>query len=138
MRPAPIGTRIRVVRNHNNHTYVIGKTYRVHLDDNDGTFRGVDESGKVGNWLRWNECELAGPSTWARIAADLPGELVQFLSCFDGIDDISLKESVIDAVLADLPDPHERATAFAGSDLGKSIVAPNVPHHESKKESQKS
>lgn len=138
MKPVPVGTRIRVVRNRNNHTYTIGKVYRVHHDDRDGTFKAIDAAGTVGNWLRWDEVQPAGPSTWGRIAADVPEEICRFLGCFDGIDDISLKESVIDAVLADLPDTHERATAFAGTDLGKSVVAANVSPPDATKESTKS
>ncbi|NBW97445.1 MAG: hypothetical protein EBR28_12135 [Planctomycetia bacterium] len=138
MRPAPVGTRIRVIRNRNNHTYTLGRVYCVQHDDHDGTFKAADSAGNVGNWLRWDEVEPAGPSTWARIAADLPEELVRFLSAFDGIDDIVLKESVLDGVLADLPDTHEQVTTFAGTDLGKQIVAANNPLDDSRKEQKKS
>jgi len=100
MKPAPVGTRIRVLRNSNNHSYRIGSVYTVYHDDRDGTLKATDETGRVGNWLRWEDCDLAGPSVWERIAADLPEDLVRFLACFDGINALVIKERVIDTVLA--------------------------------------
>jgi len=127
MKPAPLGTLIRVVRNSHQHNYTLGRIYRVVHTDDDGTFRAADETGTAGNWLRWTECEAAGSSTWGRIAAELPVELVRFLSCFDGIADISLKESVIDAVLAGVPDLHERVAALAATPTGEALVSLNRP-----------
>jgi len=127
MNPAPVGTRIRVVSGQSNHNYNVGQIYRIVHDDHDGTFKAADASGRVGNWLRWENCEPAGPSTWERIAADLPDELQAFLSCFDGIGDIEFEERVVDAVLEDLPDLHERLVDFARTSVGKAIVAANAP-----------
>lgn len=139
MKPASIGTRIRVIRNQYNHSYVVGRCYRVAHVDHDGTFKAADESGTIGNWLRWEECEPAGPSTWARIAADLPAELVQFLSCFDGISEISLKERVIDTILGTMPDLHEQLATLATTPTGEALVACNRPNGPQKpKESKKS
>lgn len=130
MRPAPVGTRIRVISNRGNHSYEVGRVYQVVHDDHDGTLKAADERGSVGNWLRWEECEPAEPSTWARIAADLPEELLRFLCCFDGIAEISLKEQVIDAVLAKVPDLHERIVQVTSAPTGASIIAPNRPPRE--------
>lgn len=127
MKPAPVGTRIRVLRNDNNHAYRIGGVYTIVHDDRDGTFKASDDSGKVGNWLRWEECELAAPTVWERIAADLPEELVRFLSCFDGIQSLTLKEQVIDTVLAGVPDLHERVVAVAGTAEGQTVITTNLP-----------
>lgn len=125
MNPAPTGTRVRVISSRNHHSYTIGRVYTVTHVDDDGTFRAADDAGRVGNWLRWSECEPANPSTWSKIAADLPEDLVKFLSCFDGIGDISLKESVIDAVLNTVPDLHERLVALVGTPAGEPLVASN-------------
>jgi len=127
MNPAPTGTRIRITSNRFNHSYTIGRVYTVAHVDDDGTFRAADDAGKLGNWLRWSECEPANPSTWARIAADLPEDLVKFLACFDGIGDISLKESVVDVVLTTVPDLHERLVALVGTPAGEPLVAANMP-----------
>lgn len=130
MNPAPVGTRIRVITNRGNHSYIVGRVYRVVHDDRDGTFKAADESGAVGNWLRWEDCEPAEPSTWTRIATDLPEDLVRFLSCFDGIAEITLKEEVVDAVLGDLPDLHERLVATASKPGGALAIAANTPPRE--------
>jgi hypothetical protein len=127
MKPAPVGTRIRVLRNDNNHTYRIGGVYTIVHDDHDGTFKASDEAGKVGNWLRWEECEPAAPSTWDRIAADLPEEIALFLACFDGIGSLTLKEQVIDTVLAGVPHLHERIVAVAGTAEGQVAIRANLP-----------
>jgi hypothetical protein len=127
MHPAPVGTRIRVISNTGNHSYAVGQVYKVTFVDNDGTFKAADATGRVGNWLRWECCEPAGASIWERIAADLPDDLVAFLSCFDGIADIELGEPVVDAVLGNVPDVHERLVTLARSPVGKAFLAANAP-----------
>lgn len=138
MNPAPVGTRIRVISGQGNHSYTVGQVYRVVHDDHDGTFKAADANGRVGNWLRWEMCEPVDPSIWERIAADLPEDLVAFLSCFDGIGDIELEEPVVDAILGDLPDLHERLVQFARTPAGKSIVSANAPAHAKPARAQRS
>lgn len=128
MQPVPVGTRIRVLRNQGNHSYTVGSIYTVNHIDDDGTFKAADENGRVGNWLRWAECGPASTTTWIRIAADLPEPLVRFLACFDGIGEITLRENVVDAVLARLPDLHERIAAAAGTPAGALAIDSNRPH----------
>jgi hypothetical protein len=127
MEPAPVGTRIRVTHNFNDHNYSVGSIYRIVQDDDDGTFKAANAAGHVGNWLRWEECELAPPSLWDQLAPDLPDDIVRFLSCFDGIQSLALKREVADAILRKLPDLHERVAAMAGSSQGAAMLARNVP-----------
>ena len=136
MKPVPAGTRIRVLRNQNNHTYTVGGVYTVTHVDDDGTFKAADENGRIGNWLRWSECEPASMSIWSKIATDMPDPLVRFLSCFDGIGEISLKEKVIDAVLAKLPDLHERIVMVASTPIGDTATAANRPQRQQHQEPQ--
>ena len=136
MKSVAPGTRIRVVRNHNNHTYTIGDVYTVSYIDDDGTFRAADDKGRNGNWLRWSECEPAGVSTWSKIAADLPEPLMRFLCCFDGIGEITLKEKVVDAVLAKLPDLHERIVTVAATPVGEAATTSNRPQKPKQKQQQ--
>lgn len=131
MKPAPVGTRIRVSRNTNNHGYKIGGVYTVFHDDRDGTLKATDEHGRVGNWLRWDDCDPAGPTVWERISADLPEEIVRFLACFDGVQSLTLKEQVIDTVLAGLPDLHERVVAAAATPEGMVVIRDNLPRSAS-------
>lgn len=128
MDPVPVGTVIRVKANTNQHAYDIGGTYTVaHVDQSDDTFRASDSSGETRNWLRWCDCESAGPSVWDHLAADLPEDLVMFLSAFDGISSIQLREPVIDAILATLPDLHERIIRVTRSPEGAAMVQRNQP-----------
>ena len=130
MNPVPEGTRIRVVRNSNRHNYTIGRTYTVAHDDQDGTFTAADANGQAGDWLRWEDCELAGSTAWDRIAGDLPEDLVRFLSCFDGIQSLTLKQSVIDAMLSKLPDLHERIVTIAATPDADTMIGVNRPQSE--------
>lgn len=127
MQPAPVGTKIRVLANTNNHTYKLGGVYTVSHVDTDGTFRAADAHGGVGNWIRWDDCGPLGALAWSRIAADLPEPLLRFLSCFDGIGELVYSERVIDAVLAKLPDLHERIAAAAATPAGQAALAGNRP-----------
>jgi hypothetical protein len=128
MNPVPVGTRIRVLRNYNCHSYSIGGVYTViHHDPRDGTFRAADASGRAGNWLRWEECEPADGSLWPRIATDMPEDLVIFLSCFDGIRGLRLRERVIDGVLEGIPDLHEKVIALARTPAGRAMISANLP-----------
>ena len=69
-------------------------------------FARTGGSRPAGSQAAQREIELDHPveGTWSQIAADLPEPLVRFLACFDGIGQITVKEKVIDAVLARLPD----------------------------------
>ena len=127
MKPVPAGTRIRVLRNNNTHSYKVGEVYTVTYIDDDGTFKAADDRGRIGNWLRWSECEPVDESIWTRIAVDLPEPLVRFISCFDGIGEIALKEKVVDAVLAKLPDLHERIVAATTTQVGEIATRTNRP-----------
>lgn len=130
MQPASVGTLVRVIRNEHNHSYRVGGVYTVSRVDDDGTFQAAGEDGRPGNWLRWTDCEPAGFEVWSRIAADLPEPILRFLACFDGIGTITLKEPVIDAVLATLPDLEERIAAFADTPAGAALTARNRPQIE--------
>jgi len=127
MKPAPVGTRIRVVSNHHGHSYAVGETYTIVAVDDDGTFKAADAEGDVGNWLNWEECEFAAPSLWDLLAPELPDDLVRFLSCFDGIQSLRLHRQVADAVLRNVPDLHERITNVAGTAEGGFVIGHNLP-----------
>ena len=127
MNPAPVGTRITIVSNEHGHSYVVGRTYTVSHVDNDGTLKATDDTGRTGNWLRWSECRRAGTSDWTKIAAGLPESLVRFLACFDGIGEIRLGAKTADAVLAAIPDLHERVVAAAMTLEGEAAITNNLP-----------
>ena len=110
MDPVPVGTQIRVVRNSNSHDYKLGQNYVVSMVDSDGTFKAKHPTtGEEGNWLKWGDCEMGGETIgWKFCQKVLPAESVSFLSCFEGIEQITLKNEIKDKVLLALPDLYER------------------------------
>lgn len=132
MQPVPVGTRIRVVGNSNQHDYTIGSIYTVTKVDDDGTFKAADMTGISGNWLRWDDCEPALPVIWDRLATTLPEDIVRFLACFDGIRSLTLHTEVVDRILAKLPDLHERVATLAATPDGNTMLASNLPRHDNK------
>ena len=52
---------------------------------------------------------------------------MRFLSCFDGIQSLTVKREVVDAVLRKLPDLHERVATIAGTPDGSLTLARNRP-----------
>jgi hypothetical protein len=122
MTPAKIGARVRVVANTCDHNYPVGSLCTVVLVDSDGTFKARTPDGKVGNWLRWRDCRPGSLSLWDLLKKELPPDIRLFLSSFDGIEDLELKEEVVDAILAGLPDLDERIVAFARTEEGAQLL----------------
>ncbi len=104
MRTWPLGSRIFITGNANNHNYTVGKAYIVAEIDDDGTLRARDpESGTVGNWLRWQDVDSVAPVGWQWVRTVLPPEVVLFLEAFEGIDQITLREPVKARLMQRLP-----------------------------------
>lgn len=104
MRTWPIGAKVWVTGNCNDHAYVVGKPYVVVEIDDDGTFRGRDpETGVTGNWLRWQDVDIRPPIGWAYCQQVLPPEVIHFLSAFDGIESIVLRDDVKHRLLSRMP-----------------------------------
>jgi hypothetical protein len=113
MKPAAVGSRIRVVGQSNEHNYEVGQIYTVAMVDTDGTFKATDASGKLGNWLRWTDCEPAGEIGWKFCQEVLPPEVIEFLEAFDGVEALALKDAVKDEILKGLPNLQEEILAAA-------------------------
>jgi hypothetical protein len=107
-----LGSTVWVIGNCNDHGYVLGKPYVVVEIDDDGTFRARDpHSGMVGNWLRWQDVDIRPPIGWDSCKKVLPPEIVRFLEAFDGIESITLRESVKQRMLARVPQLYEAISA---------------------------
>jgi hypothetical protein len=127
MKPVPVGTRIRIISRSVPDSYDIGKTYTVTVVDDDNTFKAADDDGQTRDWIPWEDREPASPSLWDLLAPDFPDDLVLFLSCFDGIQEIALKREVVDAILRRVPDLHERVAALAATPEGAASIVNNQP-----------
>lgn len=109
MKKVPVGRKIRITGNSNEHNYTIGGIYTVtHIDDSDGTLKAEDANGVTGNWIRWKDVTPAGTVGWDFIKKVLPADVIEFLGAFDGIEQLELTGDVKDAILLSLPDLHER------------------------------
>lgn len=102
MQPAPIGTRIQVLANHNHHHYRIGRVYSVHQVDSDGTLKAIDDQGIEGDFLSWKDCEPVGLG-WEWIREQLDAHSLDLLSAFDGLQNLRLRESVETKVITSIP-----------------------------------
>ena len=109
MKKVPVGRKIRIVGNSNEHNYIIGGVYIVsHIDDSDGTLKADDDKGVTGNWIRWKDVTAVGTVGWDFIKGVLPSDVIEFLSAFDSIGNLELSSDVKDGILLSLPDLHER------------------------------
>ena len=126
MKKIPVGRKIRIISNSNDHNYTIGGVYTItHIDDGDGTLKAEDMNGVAGNWIRWCDVAPTGTVGWDFIKKVLPADVVEFLSEFDGIQNLELCSDAKDAILLSLPDLHERilkeaAKAMKNAKLDKS------------------
>jgi hypothetical protein len=106
-----IGNRLRVRSNSGSHNYPIGSVVTVVHTDSDGTFKCRRSDGTVGNWLRMRDCEPVGDTLWTVLQRDLPEDVVHFLSSFDGLDQLAVREDVAAEILTSLPDLLDRIVA---------------------------
>lgn len=127
MRTWPIGTRVYIVGNVNNHNYTMGKAYLVEEVDDDGTFRAKDpETGVIGNWLRWQDVDSVAPVGWQWVKTVLNPETVKFLEAFDGIEQITLRDSVKTRLMQRLPNLFEAIIEESGKMQAEALPQQNT------------
>ena len=102
MNKYPIGTRIRITSNHNNHDYQIGGIYRVHKIDDFGCFSAIDEKGNIGKLAQWRDCERVGIG-WEWLRTQLDERSLALMSAFVGTEHLTLKPEVESHLLLSLP-----------------------------------
>ena len=98
----PIGCRIRIISNHNNHDYQIGGIYRVHQIVAFGCFSAIDEKGNIGRLAQWRDCERVGIG-WEWLRTQLDERSLALLSAFAGKEHLTLKPEVESQLLLSLP-----------------------------------
>jgi hypothetical protein len=102
MNKYPIGTRIRIIGNHNNHDYQIGGIYRIHQIADFGCFSAIDEKGSIGRLAQWRDCERVGIG-WEWLRTQLDERSLALLSGFAGKEHLTLKPEVESQLLLSLP-----------------------------------
>lgn len=132
MKSYPVGTRVYIIGNSNDHNYIVGRAYIVHEIDTDGTFKARDlDSGVVGNWLRWRDIDVVPPIGWDFCRSVLPPEVITFLSAFDGIESIRLRDDIKTRILRRMPNLYDAIMQEAERDAsaaqgGKMIEFPGL------------
>ena len=130
--------RIRV--NRSTRGYEAGKVYTIaRVDSSDSTLIAVDASGREGAWIKWDACVPAGPDiAWNWLKTQLPGEILELLSAFNGLDSLRLKPEVRDHIVLQLPNLRERILEaqialdeqFGGEPIPDSDSLPDGPQDE--------
>lgn len=100
--------RIKIKRPSNG--YERGKTYViVRVDHSDNTLIAADANGKEGAWIPWRHCEpCAHDINWNWLKAHLPGEALELLSAFEGLENLRLMDDIRDQILMQLPNLKDR------------------------------
>lgn len=98
----PVGTRIRITGNSNNHSYRIGAIYRIHHDTGFGCFSAIDENGDIGTHAQWKDCERAGIG-WEWLRTQLDPRSLELLSAFVGVEHLTLKPEIENQLVLSLP-----------------------------------
>jgi hypothetical protein len=107
--PFSVGMKIRPIANFGRHSYQQGKTYVVtSVDSSDSTLKAQDSGGTEGNWIRWDDCQVAEEIGWEWLKQMLPAEALDLLSNFDGLDNLRLNEEVRTQLLLGIPDLKNR------------------------------
>ena len=103
-----VNQRFRVIRP--TRGYELNKVYKVvRVDNGDDTLVGVDAEGKEGSWIKFDSCVAAGPNvSWEWLKGQLPGEVLELLSAFEGLEGLRLKNEVRDHILMQLPNLRDR------------------------------
>ena len=102
-----VGQRVKVVAE-GGHAYRVGSEYKVaQVDDADQTARLIDSRGRARDWIGW---QLLAPSAsigWDFIKCHINAETVDFLSAFDGVENLALREEISQRVLLKVPALHD-------------------------------
>ena len=98
--PYAVGNRIRVLRPNRRGNYEVGKVYVVETIDDDNTLRArCPRTGKLGGWIPFDDIELANVVGWRFLQGALSPEAVRLLRAFDGVEHLTLRESIKDKLL---------------------------------------
>jgi tetratricopeptide (TPR) repeat protein len=90
---------------HPSNGYMEGTIYEIiRVDQSDKTVKMVDNGGKTGSWVSWDNLISASKLRLKSLLKHLPSESKVFLSAFDGLDKLFLKEEVKDALILSITD----------------------------------
>ena len=101
------GQLVRVVGNSMKYDYPIGSVHTIGLVDESDSTMTLSGEGRSGGWVPFADVEPVQIG-WDYAKSVLPPEVVTLLEGCAGIEAISLKKSVSDAILLSVPNLGER------------------------------
>lgn len=107
--PYPIGTKVRLRKDQQesglDHStiYTIGQ-----VDCSDSTYRVRGPDGALKTWISFSSLQPANSIGWEFLKGTLPGEALDLLAAFKGLDSLELDDQVVHHILSNLPDLQER------------------------------
>ena len=107
--PYPIGTKVRLRKEHqesgmdHSTVYTIGQ-----VDCSDSTYRVRGPDGALKSWISFTSLQPATGIGWDFLKEALPGEALDLLAAFKGLDALELDDQVIHHILSNLPDLQDR------------------------------
>ena len=107
--PYPIGMKVRLRKDHQESGYDHSTTYTVgQVDCSDSTYRVRGPDGALKSWVSFTALQPATAIGWDFLKDALPGEALDLLAAFKGLDSLELDDQVVHHILSNLPDLQER------------------------------
>ncbi len=101
------GQLVRVVGNTMKSDYPLGSVHTISLIDESDSTMTLASGGRTGGWISFADVQPVQLG-WDYAKSVLPAEVVSLLEGCSGIEAISLKRSVCDAILLSVPNLGER------------------------------
>lgn len=107
--PYPIGLKVRLRKDHQENGYDHSTTYTIgQVDCSDSTYRVRGPDGALKGWISFTSMQPATAIGWEFLKDALPGEALDLLAAFKGLDSLELDDQVVHHILSNLPDLQER------------------------------
>lgn len=107
--PYPIGLKVRLRKDHQENGYDHSTTYTIgQVDCSDSTYRVRGPDGALKGWISFTAMQPATAIGWEFLKDALPGEALDLLAAFKGLDSLELDDQVVHHILSNLPDLQER------------------------------
>jgi len=107
--PYPIGLKVRLRKDHQENGLDHSTTYTIgQVDCSDSTYRVRGSDGALKSWISFSALQPATAIGWDFLKDALPGEALDLLAAFKGLDSLELDDQVVHHILSNLPDLQER------------------------------
>lgn len=107
--PYPIGFKVRLRKDHQENGLDHATTYTIgQVDCSDSTYRVRGPDGALKGWISFSSIQPATSIGWDFLKGALPGDALDLLAAFKGLDSLELDDQVVHHILSNLPDLQDR------------------------------